>query len=178
MTHQENAAGWLPKAKAVRASHGSVTHPTAHARASSWLTGCSRSQTSLVSWRTRSPSSQDEVCDPHINPARCHGSGDHSQEHWGAYTYHSWVISLFCNAVFQVHNATGRGTSGCITSEHCNPGPTSVLPSPHFPFSPPASAPLQQQQRGEKRGAQQPPFPRPVPSSCIFAFPHQRGKVP
>lgn len=121
--------------------------PRSHACASSWLTGCSSSHISLESRRTPTPSSRDEVCDLHINPARCHGSGDRSQEHWGACTYHSWVTSLSCNAASQAQNATGRGTTGCITCEHCSPSPTSVLPSPHFLFSPPASAPLQQQQR-------------------------------
>ena len=151
VTHQENAGGWLPKATGSPSFPWLLHPPHSHACASSRLKGCSRSQISLARRRTRSPSSWDEVCDPHVNPARCHGSGEHSQEHRGARTYRGWVTALFCNAVSQVQNATGSGTSGCVTSEHCSPGPTSVLPSPHFPFSPPASAPLQQQQRGEKK---------------------------
>lgn len=98
-----------------------------HASASSWLRGCSGSQISLVSQHTRSPRSWDEVSDPHINPARCPGSGHRSRELQGPCTYRSWVAPLFGSAVSRLQNATGRSTSGCVTYEHCNPRPVSVL---------------------------------------------------
>lgn len=145
--------------------------PHSHVYVSSWLIRCSRSQISLLSQYTWSHSSWDEVCDSPLSLRGVTDQGTARESvrivtagslHYSAAQHLRWKMPLaeVQAAALPRRIATPVPPLSSLLQTFCE-----------------TLHPLQQQQRGEKIRAQHLPLPCPIPSSCILALPHQRGKA-